>query len=52
MWPPGRPFDMFPTAVTSGNPLFDELVFLRCFQGDGVHAMTSADVPSVQPVHF
>jgi hypothetical protein len=38
--------------VTSGNPLFDELVLLRSFQGDGVHTVTSAYVPSVKPIHF
>jgi hypothetical protein len=52
MWPAVRLLDMFATVVTSGKPLFDELVLLRCFQRDGVHTVTSADVPSVQPVHL
>jgi hypothetical protein len=38
--------------VTSGNSLFDELVLLRSFQRDGVHAVTSANIPGVKPIHF
>lgn len=45
--PTGRP-DV--ADVASGNPLLDELVFLGRLQGDGVHAVSAADVPGIEPV--
>jgi len=36
----------------TGNPLLDEIVLLWSFQTHKVHAMTSANVPSVQPINL
>jgi len=38
--------------VSSDDPLLDEFIFLWGFQADGIHAMSPADVPGVEPVDF
>lgn len=34
------------------NRNIDTTVYLRGLEGDGVHTMSPADVPGIQPVHF
>ena len=38
--------------LTASHLLFDELIFLQSFETDGVHAVASTDVASVEPVDF
>jgi len=37
---------------SASNALLDEIVFSRSLNGNSVHAMASANVPSVEPVNL
>ena len=38
--------------LTASKLLLNELVLLQSLQADGVHAMATANVAGVEPVHF